>query len=308
MGSERESDLLRPLSCDQVVRDLLWVVNSPSLLGDFIQHGDAPHYSSLSASQIDGDRLLREVLNSFAAKRNLRRVGHYFECLIRYWLTEIRGLELMVHGEPIRQDGRTLGEIDFIFRDEQARLTHWEVAVKFYLFNAMDSVDASHLIGPNTRDTFERKVTRLFTHQLELGRNHFPNVQQHAAFLKGQICYPLTQSETPVPIGNLPSELASDHGKSLYLASNQLPSLHDLGDAELAIMRKPFWLSSHVKQADAMDIDQVIAVMTHHFERSTSPVLLSCRSTKPQNELPWDRVFVVHSSWPDVTRQSPQSD
>ena len=58
-----------------------------------------------------------EHLEDFISKRPDRRVGHYFETLILYWLTHIVKVELIAHGQQIMDGKRTVGELDFLFRD-----------------------------------------------------------------------------------------------------------------------------------------------------------------------------------------------
>ena len=115
----------------------MWVANSPSLLafsGKMTSTGThhepfsvASDQPSLTQSEIDAGHL-----QGFLAKNPHSTVGRYFESLVYYWIKYVRGLEILVCNEQIKRSGRTVGEIDLVFRDEKDRLVHWETAVKFF--------------------------------------------------------------------------------------------------------------------------------------------------------------------------------
>ena len=117
----------------QLLRDLEWAVASPPLMRGGTRH-------SLVA---DGG-----CLPNHAARYSGHRVGYYFESLIDHCLRCGDGVEMLASGLQVRDGGRTIGELDFVFRDRQGRVCHWEVAVKFYLYCADWQVAGSHFIGP----------------------------------------------------------------------------------------------------------------------------------------------------------------
>lgn len=158
--------------------DLTWAIASPSLLADCPVVPD-----------FDPDRVDPEHLAAFLAETPGHRVGRYFERLVLYWLQYVRRVEIVAKSLQIREGNRTVGEIDLLFRDEQHRLNHWEIAVKFYLHFQHKNLSGSHFIGPNAADTFERKMERLFGHQLPRSEASFPEVEIRQAFVKGRIFY-----------------------------------------------------------------------------------------------------------------------
>ena len=144
-------------------RDLMWVANSPSLLafsGETTSTGIqnepfsvASDQPSLTQSEIDAGHL-----QGFLAKNPHSTVGRYFESLVYYWIKYVRGLEILVCNEQIERSGRTVGEIDLVFRDEKDRLVHWETAVKFFLHVPQPHSFSSDYIGPNSRDNLDKKI------------------------------------------------------------------------------------------------------------------------------------------------------
>ncbi len=278
-------------------RDLIWAVNSPSLISNAVHHG------VLDPCDVD-----TEHLASFLDDFKGHRVGRYFEQLIFYWLKYIRRVEIIAQSLPIRDGNRTLGEIDLLFRDEQGRLTHWEIALKFYLhFPHPSSID-SHFIGPNAADTFERKMERLFQHQLPRSAATFPDIEIRQAYVKGRIFYhPLA-----VPSFDLPQHHSPDHLRCHWVRSSQLdligPSVGEL----FRVLHKPFWLSEESarkkvspneliprSESDLVTWRQLCEHLEEHFAIDGHPVLISklCSSDLEFAEL--QRIFVVPECWPD---------
>ena len=104
----------------QPLDDLLWAVNSPPLLSA------SPLVDQVDVGEIDLDHFAK-----FLREQSDHRVGRYFERLILYWLTHIRKVQIVHHSKQILDAKRTIGEIDFIFRDETDRLTHWETCLLY---------------------------------------------------------------------------------------------------------------------------------------------------------------------------------
>ena len=161
--------------------DLAWAVNSPSLLSS---HEIAPEHPRIDLNDINASHL-----SAFLATGRIDRVGRYFERLISYWLHHVRQVKVIAESLPIRQHKRTIGEIDFLFYDESQRLTHMEIAVKFYLFRPDHVAFGSHYLGPNATDTLDRKVDRLLHHQLPRSETLYPEIEIRQPFLKGRIFY-----------------------------------------------------------------------------------------------------------------------
>ncbi|QDS93749.1 hypothetical protein FF011L_25220 [Roseimaritima multifibrata] len=270
----------------QELRDLTWVVESPFLLNP---HPDLPKFDwrSVSLSQ----------LTAFCQEKPSRRVGRYFEGLVLYWLQHVRKIQVVAESLQVRSGKRTLGEIDFLFRDESSKLTHWEVAVKFYLFHPNRTFAGSHYIGPNAGDTFERKRERMFRHQLPLSETHFPDVQQRNAFVKGRIFYHPDDGSQP----QLPEGLAPDHLRGNWIHAFELVGWIRKQDGRHAILNKPYWLSPAEFDQDGdcgLSDHETIERLTRHFQEAAHPVLVShlCESDGLWQET--SRTFVVPDHWP----------
>ena len=100
----------------QATLDLCWAVNSPSL----VNGADVAPTPGIAVDEID-----QEHLASFLSEQKPgHQVGRYFEQLIHYWLRHIREVEVVATGLPLKDGKITVGEIDFLFRDEFDTLVH----------------------------------------------------------------------------------------------------------------------------------------------------------------------------------------
>jgi hypothetical protein len=174
------------------------------------------------------------------------RVGYYFESLVGYWLQQITGWQLIASDHPVRQEKRTLGAYDFIVRNDQDRVEHWEVAVKFYLRRG-EHAEWSHWVGPNQRDRLDKKVNRMRDHQLVLARRDVgqaaleelgvSKVHQQVALLKGAFFTEWGSS----PAG--PAGSRSDAEGRWADASRLSELAHAFPESHWVRRDKPFWLA-----------------------------------------------------------------
>jgi len=253
--------------------DLLWAVNSPSLFVD------------------EEERLGLVDPVDVVVERN-GKVGHYFESLIECWLERIRGCEIIAHRQQVIEAGKTLGELDFVFRDEEGRLNHWETAVKFYLCDPENRVDGSCFIGPNTADTLERKYRRLTEHQLPLSERLHPGVTIRRAFVKGRIYRnPFHQETDSVAVLN------PQHLRGRWLRLGQLDWLDEIeqgGPCGYRVLAKPYWL--HSAPFEAVDVNNLRAGLRSHFEGSKKSIHVGIS----RDDLEIERLFVVADEWPHL--------
>lgn len=104
-----------------------------------------------------------------------QKLGHLYEDALAAVLASSPNIELLKQNLQIQENVHsTVGELDFLIRDANGRLTHLELATKFYL-----AVKTEHGIafpGPDARDNYDRKIERLLSHQLTLTERHKANL------------------------------------------------------------------------------------------------------------------------------------
>lgn len=208
----------------QAERDLRWLVNCPSLL-------ESPASLDLPDPFLNEGRLDWSPVLRFHESKASYRVGYYVESLIQVWLSATPGIERIQHGIQVRKEKVTLGELDFLFR-KNGELYHLEVALKYYLYSPERTVKGSHFIGPNARDTFERKRDRLIRKQLPFGLSYDPDIHTSRHLVKGMIFYP----EGVSGAGEIPENLNPDHARGTWQFAGE-----SAGEP-IRFLEKPFWL------------------------------------------------------------------
>lgn len=266
---------------DQLVADLIWAVSSASLVVDPLAVPAQP----LSASEVDTELLVRTLSAPLP-----HRVGRYFEQLVLFWLTHVRRVEIVSTGEQVQVDGRTIGEFDFLFRNEEGALTHCEAAIKFFLHHPREGT--SHYPGPNARDNFEAKATKLFDQQLKLSAEHRPEVTAREAFVKGRI---FTHLGDPPP-DRLPPRLAPDHLGGTWLRADELPLLvQSRPGALVTVTTKPHWLAPVA--APPTPLDELAAIL----RSDESPGRHTLMATLHNGDLTEpEAVCIVPAAWPNL--------
>ena len=278
------------LNSESLLVDLLWTINSPSL----VQTGETNFQTAnITRSDVDVD----ELVNFVGTPAN--RVGHYFERLVAFYLTKIRKVELVAQQQQIVRGGRTLGEMDYLFRDKAAQLVHLETAVKFYLHLPSQPYNGSHLVGPNSNDSFQQKLDRLLNHQLKL-TDHAPDLVgaqsvQRMAFVKGRIYYHLHHQSANVIVPGL----ADYHSHGVWFHANEWSTERFANFKYICVMLKPHWLSP-TATANQLDLIQFTSLVQERFANSHRPIH-GCFNGDPNQCF-----FVVSDNWPnDQTTQSP---
>lgn len=292
----------------QVARDLDWVICSPSLLEASLP--EEFNYESLEVP--DALKAVdEEDLHEFLASRQSRRVGHYFENLVEFWVERVLRYKMLACQQQYYRDGQTIGELDFVYEDNHGIVTHLETAVKFYLHysvaNAQATVEnltGSHLVGPNASDNFEKKTARLFGHQLPLGIRLFTNVQRQFAFVKGRIFHHINDSAR---IPSIPSLMADSCLRGLWLRETELEQLSvtqlqcNSENEFFRLQQKPFWLADDMVAADS---DTLLSrkcfseFVLDHFRNASHPLLFSVLEKRKDACIESNRLFVVSEQWP----------
>lgn len=274
----------------QLVDDLLWSIQSPSLVTPAIP---APDELVLNSETVE------QLHQKFNDSPHFK-VGRYFESLVEFWLRNVCQLEVLEHQKQIFAGTRTLGEIDFLYRNQSGNVVHLETAVKFYLHYVGEHHSGSHFIGPNSNDNLEAKHTRLFQRQLKLAKEHFSEVSQSEALVKGRIFY-RRDSQPPV---EPPSFLAENHLKGYWLYADELEWLDRYeSDAKFYIIRKPHWLADiMISESDAKltSKDELNRLVRTHFRDAIRPLLVARLEQHGESWVEVNRFFIMHPGWPHL--------
>ena len=223
-----------------------------------------------------------------------QKLGHLYEdalfaLLVRDPRYQCVGKNLQV----ITPEKRTIGELDFILWDViEKQHIHLELAVKFYLIY-QDSGKTQYP-GPDARDNYQRKITRLREHQLTLTRQ--PDAQESISQLTGENSFKVSHlihgiffdhigaKEKPTP------EFAnSESRRRCWLYCSELTEHHpEIKTAR--VLPKQLWLCEIDQEIYRALVEVPIAeLLTLGQQRCTMFILAP--STEP--------LFLAPDSWPN---------
>ncbi|MFK7809362.1 MAG: DUF1853 family protein [Saprospiraceae bacterium] len=111
---------------------------------------------------------LKEVLD-FQLPKKLR-LGHLVERIVSELIKSSNKYELLYESLQIQENKKTIGEIDFIIREQNTgQILHLELAYKFYLYDPSISTHAiNNWVGPNRNDSLKTKLEKLKSNQFPL--------------------------------------------------------------------------------------------------------------------------------------------
>lgn len=280
-------------TASQFAADLQWAIASPSLI--------TTTAVTESRSPVSGADFTHHASSeSVLAGHGRYRVGHYFERLIKWHIQQQADWELLHHGQQIRDAGRTVGELDFVFRGG-GQVYHVETAVKFYLYLPHRTCGGSQFVGPNSKDNFEAKLLRLMTHQLPLSQIWRPEVTIRQPHVKGIIFYPLNG-----PCADeLPEGMSPDHERGVWFPATQLPDflarLPNPQQVQFHIHRKPHWLAAPADSTNALTGVQLAQSVVRHFQTNANRPLMISQLDSTRDRTHSIRLFCMPDHWPDCS-------
>jgi hypothetical protein len=255
-------------------------------------------------------------LISYISKRKTRRVGFYYESLVSFLISHFEGLKLITEHLQIQEKGKTLGEIDFIYQDQNTlKVAHLETAVKFYLGVESRINQESiykHWIGPMIQDRLDLKLSHLINHQTKITQQsafstmadqlnlHLPLTQE--VLLQGYLFqHPLENTTQPFDHEN--------KSPNLWLKLGEIDEFLPQA-SKFIILEKPFWLGQYhdKKSNQLLSIDLLKAKIQQLIEKWNRPVLVSIIpisniAQQEDNTLMFqesNRCFIVPDNWAGI--------
>lgn len=289
------------------VRHLAWMAQAPALISG--ERVFRPHLLQLEELRTrlqgwDAEPAAGPPLLTAAPHP---RLGLYFENLYACFMQELMGWELLARNLPVRENGRTLGELDFLFRCPQSGVVeHHEIAVKFYLGYPQHNGPA-RWYGPNARDRLDIKLDRLLSHQCPLSAlpqtsrlleaRGIPPEPRQRIFMPGYLYYPWRDRRMESPPAS-----SEDHLRGHWL---RVADLDSVSMQDCVPLYKPHWLGPWRQSAEPdpvalrRTLDEIVA--------RQAPRMLA-RMLPAQDGNGWweqERFFVVPDDWPRVPDRNP---
>lgn len=96
-------------------------------------------------------------------------LGKRVEYFLQYYLEQQPYLQILTHNLQIIQEKKTIGELDFLYYNQQEKQHyHLEQVYKFYIYYPTKGRDLEHWIGPNNKDSLVEKLDKLQQKQFPL--------------------------------------------------------------------------------------------------------------------------------------------
>ena len=112
--------------------------------------------------------IFEEYASQLTFSDNLR-LGNRLEKFFSFVIQKSTSYSLAVENFQIVENKITLGEIDFLLRNNQSnQLFHIELATKLYLYDSTLSGELERWVGPNRKDSLLQKIEKLKAHQFPL--------------------------------------------------------------------------------------------------------------------------------------------
>ncbi|WP_323120744.1 DUF1853 family protein [Burkholderia alba] len=313
MSDAAASEVWRTL-CDPAVRDLGWLLSSADLLAG---SPGAPLARPWAASAEAAEWLAEldrrpEPLRRMLAHANPTRLGRYAEYLLRYFATHAPALRLVAANLPLRSQGRTLGECDFLIETEQGERLHWELAVKCYLCAATSGAAVlGDFVGPTLVDRFDLKRIRLVEHQLRLTEREafaslgHPGPWVAQMFVKGWLFYVTGDG---VAIDD-PPELNATHPRGFWVTHTAWPAMADAQAAgtRWIVLPRLAWLAPRrvAEEAAASGPFAPLSAgeLAERVKGHPGPSLVAALTRQADGAwLETSRGFIVPDLWPERAR------
>lgn len=275
--------------------DLHWLLSAPALLADA-----ALPEGVLQGSASLGERWWQALPQAELASLALPgtggfRLGRYAESLLQLALPLLPGHQLLASQLPVRSEGLSLGEIDYLLRPPDGPLLHIELAVKFFI--ALPTERGLVYVGPGLRDALELKLARLFAHQLQLaqwpaGRQALATDApiQPMAWLRGRLFYRELDEAAP-------ALLAADHLRGWWRCWGEaLPQQR--ADSLWRALNKPDWLGRRAPDDQALPLADWQAQAARHFQHQHWPLQVAEYAPPAEGGAELARGMLLPAGWP----------
>ncbi|MDL0430290.1 DUF1853 family protein [Marinobacter sp. TBZ242] len=289
------------------VRHLAWMCHAPQLISSAMGFAPENHLPQDTEQRLKAWDSAPHRGPAVLTEEPAPRLGHYFERLYECLIQDLLGWEILLKNQPVRNNGITLGELDFVVRNPADNVVeHHEIAVKFYLGHLDAGRDIPLWYGPNSRDRLDIKTQRLISHQSQMSERPealtlleslgIETPTRPRIFMPGYLFYPLGETVSP------PTGIPPDHLRGDWLYVDELDQMMDNTRRWIPLI-KPHWLGPWC-QEEAPDYQETEAAL--EVVRSAGiPRLFAVLERSPADGYWWEtsRLFVVPAAWPEQSRK-----
>jgi hypothetical protein len=274
------------ISTKQLIQDLTWVINNPSLLNIEV-------LGEIELEPLTSEQELR-ILQLGPLELKSYKLGFYFEALIRLYIEVSENYVLKVANLQVQKDKTTLGEFDFILKNLEAEtFEHWEVSIKFYLCHN-PKLELEGCCGTQLKDVFQNKISKLKDHQLQLSQSEAGiealnkievSVEKSRGLLKGMIFY-------HAKLGQFKNEqLNAFSAKGVWMYQSEWSRIEE---GLFVVLKKPFLFSMNsYSEESVLTNAQVLCV----FRQEQQPMMLASVIRDGDTLLEHSRLWLISDAW-----------
>jgi hypothetical protein len=291
---------------DAAVRDIAWLLFSPDLLRSQPPSGmlaapfESPDAVAATIDWLEVQDADPAALHLHVAAARVTRLGRYAECLLAWFLMYGPAARLVAANVPLRRNGITLGECDFLVETPTGRRLHWELAVKCYLHAGDGRGELADYVGPNLQDRFDLKLAHLLDHQLRLSaREEFASLGHRGPwdaqmFVKGWLFYRNGTNERD------PAEIDPAHARGWWSTQADWPSFSSGHADAWIVLPRLEWLSPRIHDSQHASSFVSADVLAQQLMQQTAPTMVAAFVGNAEGH--WverSRGFIVPDDWPE---------
>ncbi len=252
------------------VRDLAWVIGCPSIVSRDLsdEFPDDDFFKKMLnlalpiLSELDANP---EALTNYLKQAKTKRLGEKFERYWQFWVSHCKGWEVVAADYQVNNSSRTIGAFDLLIQEPNKNgLSHWELAIKFYLNTGFGS-RMSEWYGPNKQDRLDKKLNSMIEHQLKLGEYRSVKklleekqwqIQRVKGIVKGRLFWKSGPNQRELPAWVNPTA-----ARGFWCTATQFDSLQKRELLEWYLLGKEYWLSplmsSDIETMQALSEDEL---------------------------------------------------
>ncbi|UZE97448.1 DUF1853 family protein [Alkalimarinus alittae] len=316
---------------NKCVRDLAWVVTSPSLIiqkANWPTVVDAAHDKWVDQWLLSLDQNPSPLLKHLSHEKS-HFLGPYFESLWAFYLLSSPRFELIAKNLQANTAARTEGEFDFIVLDkEREQYLHQEIAIKFYLGfskkNQLEFSDGENIwLGPQCRDRLDLKMSKMINTQLQLsqldsGKQALSTINidpiatsiEPQIIIKGYLFYPSTPSVVS------PNYCNEAHQRGLWFTLKEFTTYIEENNVDAwAMLTKSEWVSAYTVNNSVNENThnndeqgslffnsiEMLEAVTKKVKTESRPWMIACLTKQHERYTEALRLFVVPDNWPHTS-------
>lgn len=217
-----------------------------------------------------------------------KRLGKFLEEMLLHSIQASNRYQIIYHSKQVVENGRTLGEIDFLLYDKSDDcLIHLEMAYKFYLF--LPGITGYHfpLLGPKLKDSLDAKLRKLRERQFPLIYHHQFKKELAGKRLKQKLWLPAQLFCKTEETTGLPENINPQCVVGQYHSANHLDTV--LKDSIFSYIpgKKEWFLPASI--SDGQKTSSTAENILELTDQGQSPMLWI---KKPENNLV--KLFITH--------------